>query len=222
MSLFVLLWNAVKELPGGLPRGAIIRLGFRLLNCRATQIFSTLRFSRRKIAALRIFSWRIEPPMSEPSSVTARMKLRAVAATLTAGLIAAILDIIAAFLVYGRLGAPPERILQGIASGILGPSAFEGGSKTAVLGLALHFIIALGAATMFYTASRKLKFLTRHAVISGFLFGIVVYFFMQDVVLPLSAYQKGAFSLSIMLVGVVVHMFCVGLPISLTIRRFPI
>ena len=160
--------------------------------------------------------------MSEPSSVTARMKRRAVSATLTAGLIAGILDITAAFFVYGWYGAEPIRILQGIASGILGPGAYNGGSKTAVLGLALHFVIALGAAAVFYGASRKLKFLTRHAVISGFLFGIAVYFFMQYAVLPLSAFHKGSFSLSLMLIGIVVHMFCVGLPISLTIRRFPI
>jgi hypothetical protein len=160
--------------------------------------------------------------MSEPSSVTARMQRRAVSATLTAGLIAGILDITAAFLVYGQYGAQPERILQGIASGILGPGAYNGGSKAAVLGLALHFVIALGAAAVFYGASRKLKSLTRHAVISGFLFGIAVYFFMQYVVLPLSAYHKGPFSLSLMLIGIVIHMFCVGLPISLTIRRFPI
>jgi hypothetical protein len=160
--------------------------------------------------------------MSEPSSVTARMQRRAVSATLTAGLIAGILDITAAFLVYGRYGAQPEQILQGIASGILGPDAYNGGSKTAVLGLALHFVIALGAAAVFYGTSRKLKFLTRHAVISGFLFGIAVHFFMQYVVLPLSAYHKGPFSMSLMLIGIIIHMFCVGLPISLTIRRFPI
>lgn len=160
--------------------------------------------------------------MSEPSSVTARMKRRAVAATLTAGLIAGILDITAAFLVYGRYGAQPIQILQGIASGILGPGAYNGGSKTAVLGLALHFLIALGAAAVFYVASRMLKFLTRHAVISGFLFGIAVYFFMQYVVLPMSAFHKGPSSMSMTLIGIVVHMFCVGLPISLTIRRFPI
>lgn len=160
--------------------------------------------------------------MSEPSSVTARMKRRAVAAPLTAGLIAGILDITAAFLVYGRYGAQPEQILQGIASGVLGPSAFGGGSKAALLGLALHFVIALGAAATFYVASRKLKFLTRHAVMSGFLFGIAVYFFMQYVVLPFSSFHKGPVSVSLMIVGVVIHMFCVGLPISLTIRRFPI
>ena len=160
--------------------------------------------------------------MSEPSSVTARMQRRAVSATLTAGLIAGILDITAAFFVYGQYGAQPIRILQGIASGLLGPNAYSGGSKTAVLGLALHFVIALGAAAVFYVASRKLKFLTRHAVISGFLFGIAVYFFMQYVVLPLSAFHKGPFSMPLMLIGIVIHMFCVGLPIALTIRRFPI
>jgi hypothetical protein len=83
-------------------------------------------------------------------------------------------------------------------------------------------VIALGAAAVFYGASRKLKLLTRHAVISGFLFGIAVYFFMQYVVLPLSAFHKGPFSASMILIGIVIHMFCVGLPISLTIRRFPI
>jgi hypothetical protein len=45
---------------------------------------------------------------------------------------------------------------------------------------------------------------------------------MQYAVLPLSAFHKGPFSLSLMLMGIVIHMFCVGLPISLTIRRFPI
>jgi hypothetical protein len=160
--------------------------------------------------------------MSEPASVTARMRRRAPAATLTAGLIAGILDITAAFVVYGRYGLQPERLLQGIASGVLGPSSYGGGSRTAVLGLALHFVIAVGAATVFYAASRKLKFLTRHAMISGFLFGIAVYYFMQYVVLPLSAYHKPPFSVSLMLIGIVIHMFCVGLPISLTIRRFPI
>ena len=57
---------------------------------------------------------------------------------------------------------------------------------------------------------------------SGFLFGFAVYFFMEYVVLPSSAFHKGPFSMSLMLIGIVIHMFCVGLPIALTIRRFPI
>ncbi len=161
--------------------------------------------------------------MSEPSSVTARMKRRAVAATLTAGLIAGILDITAAFLVYGSFGAQPAQILQGIASGILGPSAYDGGSKTAVLGLALHFVIALGAAAVFYAASRKLKFLTRHAVVSGFICLASRCTFscnMSSCLCPRFTRARSQYRL--MFIGIVIHMFCVGLPISLTTRRFPV
>ena len=159
--------------------------------------------------------------MSEPSSVTARMQRRAVSATLTAGLIAGILDITAAFLCMAST-APSQ--YESCKASPAGPRSqcIQRGSKTAVLGLALHFVIALGAAAVFYAASRKLKFLTRHAVISGFLFGVAVYVFMQYIVLPLSAFHKGPFSMSLMLIGIVIHMFCVGLPIALTIRRFPI
>jgi hypothetical protein len=44
---------------------------------------------------------------------------------------------------------------------------------------------------------------------------------MQLVVLPLSAFpHKVTFTLSSLLIGLGVHMFCVGLPISLTVRRY--
>jgi uncharacterized membrane protein YagU involved in acid resistance len=112
-------------------------------------------------------------------------------------------------------------MLQSIASGVLGLDSYNGGLKTAALGLVLHFVIATGAAAVFYAASRKLSFLVRQAIISGLLYGIVVYFFMQLVVLPLSAFpHKVAFTLSSLLIGLGVHMFCVGLPISLTVRRY--
>ena len=63
------------------------------------------------------------------------------------GLIAGILDITTAFIRW----RPPVRLLQGIASGLLGPHAFQGGWGTAVLGLALHFFIAFSAAAIYYT-----------------------------------------------------------------------
>jgi len=50
--------------------------------------------------------------------------------------------------------------------------------------------------------------------------GVAVYFFMNRIVLPLSAVAKRPFSLKLMIVGVVIHIFCVGLPISLSVRRF--
>jgi uncharacterized membrane protein YagU involved in acid resistance len=137
-----------------------------------------------------------------------------------AGFTCGVLDITAALVVYGFFGLKPMRLLQGIASGLLGPRAFSGGLTTALLGLLCHFLIAFGAAAVYLMASRALGFLIEHAVISGFLYGVAVYFFMNRIVLPLSAAAKRPFSIQMMIVGVVIHIFCVGLPISLSVRRF--
>jgi hypothetical protein len=137
-----------------------------------------------------------------------------------AGLTCGVMDISAALIVYGAMGAKPLRLLQGIAGGVLGPRAYNGGVQTALLGLLLHFIIAFSAATIFFLATRFIRFLIDHAVLSGVLYGIAVYFFMNRVVVPLSAATKYPFSVKAMLIGVVIHIFCVGIPISLNIRKY--
>src|SRR3954469_11492831 len=141
-------------------------------------------------------------------------------AILAAGLICGTMDITAALTVYGSMGVKPMRLLQGVCSGLLGPAAFQGGVPTAALGLLCHFVVAFGAATVFYLASRKLRFLTQHAVISGIAYAVVVYFFMQNVVVPLSRAAHRPFALKMMVIGMPFHIVCVGLPISLSVRKF--
>ena len=137
-----------------------------------------------------------------------------------AGLLCGTFDITAALTVYGSMGVKPLRLLQGVAGGLLGPRTYQGGIATAALGLLCHFFIAYSAATVFYLASRYMPFMLQYAVLSGALYGIVVYFFMNRIVVPLSAAAKMPFSLKMMFIGVTIHVFCVGLPISLAIRRF--
>jgi len=137
-----------------------------------------------------------------------------------AGLTCGAMDISAALVVYGWMGSKPLRLLQGIAGGILGPRTYSGGTSTALLGLTLHFVIAFGAATVFFLASRVVPLLLNHAVVSGVLYGIAVYFFMNRVVVQVSAATKFPFSIKMMLIGVIIHIFCVGIPISLSIRRY--
>lgn len=136
------------------------------------------------------------------------------------GLVAGVLDITAAFVVYGAMGLKPERLLQGIASGLLGSRAFSGGLATALLGLLCHFFIASSAAAAYFFLSRKASFLVQHPIVSGVLYGPAVYFLMQYVVLPLSAFSRSRFSFELMAIGVVIHVFCVGLPIAIAVRRF--
>jgi hypothetical protein len=136
------------------------------------------------------------------------------------GLLCGTLDIIAAFVVYGWFGLRPISLLQGIAAGLLGPRALTGGLATAGLGLFCHFFIAFSATTVYFVASRWVSFLLRQVIVAGTLYGVAVYFFMNRIVVPLSAARKYPFSFQMMIIGVIIHIFCVGLPIAVAVRRF--
>jgi hypothetical protein len=137
------------------------------------------------------------------------------------GLIAGTLDILAAFLTaWWRRGISPTRVLQFISSGLLGREAFAGGTKTAALGLALHFLIATTAAIVFYFASRRLLFLVERPVAAGLLYGVLVFLFMNFVVIPVSQVAANPATASGLIIGVLTIMFCVGLPIAIIVRRF--
>ena len=112
--------------------------------------------------------------------------------------------------------------MQSIASGLLGPASFTGGAGSAALGVALHFLIATVATAVFYFASRTLRFLVDQAIPAGLLYGVFVYLFMNFVVIPLSAVPAARRSppLSGRIIGLLIIMFCVGLPIALLVRRF--
>src|SRR5260370_34233206 len=138
----------------------------------------------------------------------------------SAGLTCGALDISAALVVYGLMGSKPLRLLQGIAGGILGPRTYSGGTSTALLGLALHFVVAFGAATVFFLASRVVPLLLNHGVVSGVLYGIAVYFFMNRIVVQVSAPTKFPFSIRMMLIGPISNIFCDGIPVPLSIRRY--
>jgi hypothetical protein len=138
-----------------------------------------------------------------------------------------VLDFLSAVTSWGTRGATPESIGQSIAAGLVGRTeAFEGGLRTALLGVFLHFVIAFGAATVYFVASRRLRFLTKHAVLAGLIYGELVFLFMNMVVLPLSALHRSPLqwtSLSpwpVLVTGPLGHPFFVGLPIALATRKY--
>jgi hypothetical protein len=138
------------------------------------------------------------------------------------GLACGVLDITQAFIAsWSFRGVPPTRVLQTVASGLVGPSAYKGATATAALGAFLHFFIAFSAAAVFYLASRKISFLIQMPVASGLIYGELVFLFMTFVVLPLSAIHRvPTFTLSYILTGPIGHPILVGLPIALAVRRF--
>src|SRR5262249_8350697 len=99
--------------------------------------------------------------------------------------------------------------------------ARQGGAGAYILGIFLHFFIAMSAAFVFYAASRKLGFMVQHPVVCGLFFGIAVFLFMNLIVLPLSALHfKGPYAWRGQVQGLLIHMICIGLPISFSVRQF--
>lgn len=141
-------------------------------------------------------------------------------AILMAGLITGVLDGLSAIAVSAYFGAGPVRVFQGIASGLLGRSAFQGGFGTALLGALLHFVIATGAAAVYYLASRSLPVLLDRALVCGVLYGVCVHLFMTFVVIPLSAIGRRPFVPQSFAAFLLVAMIVIGPSIALNIRHF--
>lgn len=135
------------------------------------------------------------------------------------GLIAAILDIIYAMIMAVQAGYTAVGILQAVASGLLGAAAFQGGIQTVALGLFLHSMILVIAAAIYCAVSLRFPMLLSRVITCGFLFGVLVYLFMNFVVLPLSAVPfKVTYTSWKLLQGFISHGILVGLPISMAIR----
>jgi len=147
-------------------------------------------------------------------------RLSAGRAVLYGTLVVGTLDALDAIVFFGlRSGARPIRIFQGIAFGLIGPAARQGGLATAALGVFLHYFIAFGIVLTYFLVSRRVRLLTRRPVICGLMYGVAAYAVMNLVVLPLS--QVGGPSMPaapVLANGLLIHMFGVGLPSALFAR----
>ncbi len=121
-------------------------------------------------------------------------------------------DILDAIIMTLWRGGVPTRMLQGIASGLLGPSSFEGGTATAALGLGLHYFIAFCVVLTYLVLSQRFAVLTERWVPCGIGYGLGVWAVMNFGVIPLSAIgQFPRFTLVGTTNQLLIHSFGVGL-----------
>jgi uncharacterized membrane protein YagU involved in acid resistance len=128
------------------------------------------------------------------------------------------LDILYAIVFWYPRGVAPARIFQSIAAGLYGPASFSGGTRTVVIGAALHYFIALCIVLVYWLAGRRYEILLRRPILYGSVYGILVYMVMNYVVIPLSATNRPAFLLSWVVCSVLVHAFLIGVPAALFAR----
>jgi uncharacterized membrane protein YagU involved in acid resistance len=139
---------------------------------------------------------------------------------LWSGLIAGILDGIAAVIVlHIWFKLTPGQVMQWIASGAYGPSAFAGGSGTVTAGVFFHFIVAFVLAAFYFIIYPKVKILKNRPVVSGVIFGIGIFLVMNIIVIPASHIQPSPFDLGLASVSIIWHIVLVGLPIALITKK---
>jgi hypothetical protein len=111
-----------------------------------------------------------------------------------------------------------QSVWWGPASGLLGREASRGGGwNTALLGILLHFVVAVCIAAVYFLFSRYIPILIRHPVVSGLIYGIAAHFVMQYVVIPLSAIRNWPAwpPIGPLLNSLIGHALLVGLPVAL-------
>jgi len=141
-------------------------------------------------------------------------------AILIAGLIIGILDGIAACVsAYVQREVTPDRVWRYVASGVFGKDAFNGGLPMTFIGLFFHFVIATGWTSLFFLLYPRVKFLSWNKYIIGMAYGVFVMFAMNLVVVPLSNVPNPNTG-QVHLPQLFIHMFIIGLPISLLASRY--
>jgi hypothetical protein len=155
------------------------------------------------------------PPASSPSTPS-----KAGRAIALGGLAVGVLDAIDGVAYFGlTAGSNPIQVLQYIASGAVGPSAFTGGLPMAGLGALLHFALAFGFAGAFVVAYTRSEAIRRHWAVTGVAWGAVVWAIMNLLVLPHSAVPQAPLTTLAVIHGVIGHALLVGLTSAVVARR---
>jgi len=108
---------------------------------------------------------------------------------------------------------------KGVASGLLGKTAREGGMEMVALGLALHYFICILAAALLFLLMSRVKIVPRQWVVLGVLYGIAFLLTMNYVILPLSAIGRGIYPLEQLHVHAFWHILLVGMPTAFFVSR---
>lgn len=136
------------------------------------------------------------------------------------GIISGLLDAMAACTVfYFKQGFSPAEVMKFIATGLYGPEAFAGGGAMVALGVFIHFFIAFTIAGIYYFIFPSFRMLNYRPILSGFIFGALIWIVMNLVIIPLTQVPPAPLEAGAVLVSITWHMILVGLPIAIITKR---
>lgn len=140
-----------------------------------------------------------------------------------AGLLTSVIDgLFASVLSVVFYDSTVTRLFQNVASTLLGPEALEGGTRTALIGVLMHFGVAFGWSTVFLLLAMRSASIRRvlaspyGAVKVAAWYGPLIWLVMSLVVVPLLLQRPPRINIRwwVQLIG---HFPFVGLPIVASI-----
>ena len=144
---------------------------------------------------------------------------------LRAGSLTAIIDgLFSSVLVVVFYHSTVTRLWQGVASTLLGKAAFDGGTRTALIGVLMHIGVAFGWSAVFlfivmrWSWIRRLLASPNGVVKVAALYGPFIWLFMSLVVIPLLLHRPPTINFR-WLVQLIGHFPFVALPIVASIGR---
>lgn len=138
---------------------------------------------------------------------------------LIGGLFAGLADFLYASIGTMMAGRPWTQAWMGVASGLIGKAAKQGGIEIVALGVALHFFICLTAAALLYFIASRVRWLPKQWIVLGILYGVAFLAVMNYIVLPLSAIGRSIYPLEKIHVHAFFHILLVGWPTAFFISR---
>lgn len=138
-----------------------------------------------------------------------------------AGLVTGSLDILFAFAnAWWSPGISPERVLQFIASGLMGKSAFQSLPAIAFLGLAIHYFIAFCWTVLFFFVYPTLKNIIRNKFLQAVLYGLFIWLVMNLLILPVTRTPQQTFYWPDAFKGAAILIIAVGLPLAYFAQKY--
>ncbi len=141
---------------------------------------------------------------------------------LLTGLFVGTTDILSSFLVlYIITGKFAAQMFQYIAAGLIGiPNGMAWGTGAALIGLFIHYFIAMAFTVLFFLAFPKIKMLSYNKYLVGMLYAFFVNLVMTYLVLPLTTLPPDKFNLSKVFINWIIFGCVFGIPIAWNAYKF--
>lgn len=136
------------------------------------------------------------------------------------GLLVGTFDLLSAFAdAYLSNGLGPALVLRYIAGGLLGPAAAKaGGPAILLLGVGIHYFFALLFTFLLGGVYRPLRLYRWPVLLLALCYGLLIWFLMNRVAVPLSAIPPRPFVWSKALKAWLILVCMIGLPLAWLLR----